>query len=417
MFRSKSISRQHRKVHRQRRRHRDRLFGPGFFQRTIRKIEEYGKRLTVGLLGRLIAPQKNVSVPLDARSLQRILFIRNDAIGDMVLSTPFWRLLKQKYPHLQIGIVGSFRNLPIVSHDPDIDYRYECSAMTLREVLQTARATRKQKWDLVIPLIYNKKTKMAVLSKLFAPTAVSSMVLLRDDPAWRYEKLFSINILSNLNFFDGPILELMRIHLERTIDITVSDDEWRLSLRPNEAIVNSITPKIEAHLKNDSTSAYFYFNIDAKNAFKEFGYQNSLELSERLLQLYPDHSIVWTVSPISFSQAEEFLKEHPIHRLHLQPTSSIHEVIGIVRGASIVISPDTSVIHIASAERRPVVGLYPFFHEWQPYKVPNVVLVPVYGQPVATIPVSQVVSAVEELMRVVQSSVTTASVPARDWIA
>ncbi len=386
-----------RKTYRKRRRHKEHLRTDPFQRRLGKRIEHLAKRLFLRMVSRWIDPREVVA-PLDPNKIKNILIIRNDAIGDMVLTTPFWRILKQKYPHIKIGIVGSVRNMPVVAHDTDVDYRFECNGTSIGEVWRVARNTRKQDWDLVFPMIYNKKTKMAILSKLFASRALSSMVLLADDPAERYERLFSICVPTSIRPDDGPLLDLMRLHLERTLKMNIKAEEWRPSLLPDESAIRSVQSLLRIHLDADKNCNYFHINLDAKMEFKEFGLANSLELSKQLLGKFFDHSIIWTASPIVAQSVEDFLKMHSIARIHFQPTRSIHELIGIVRGSSLVISPDTSVIHVASAESRPVVGLYPFHHEWPPYKVPNRVLTPTYGQPVSTIPVGKVFDAVKELV-------------------
>jgi ADP-heptose:LPS heptosyltransferase len=371
-----------------------------------KRTEQLGKRLFVGLLGKIIAPRKTLA-PINPELLNSILIIRNDAIGDMVLTTPFWRNLKKQFPHLTIGVVGSFRNLPIIAHDSDVDYRFECNGMTLREAWKAARAIRKHSWDLVLPMVYNKKTKMALLSKLFAPGAVSSMVLLANDPHERYEKLFSICVRTTVRLRpeDGPMIDLMRKHLEGSVQITIEDDEWRPSLIMDQSIIRSTHEHIRALLENDRSSHYFQINLDAKMEFKEFGLERNLELSRRLLLRFPLYSIFWTASPLAAPSASQFLKINPSPRIHFLDTSSLDELTAIVSSASIVISPDTSVIHIASAEKRPVIGLYPFFHEWPPYKVPNRILTPVFGEAVSTISIDRICDAIDDL---VSQSIITA---------
>ncbi len=393
----KNSERKLRKTYRKRRRHHDHILGTPLRRRLAKKVEKMGKVLFVGTLGRLIAPRKATS-PLDPHTIHNILIIRNDAIGDMVLTTPFWRILKSKHPTIRIGVVGSFRNLPIISSDPDVDYRYDCSAVTLKHVLMTARETRKQKWDVVLPMIYNKKTKMALLSKLFAPSALSSMVLAERDPRERYEKLFSICIPTALREGRDPIMKFMRRHFEETFAISVTDAEWRPSLIVPDVIVGHISSQIDTYLQNDGTKGYIHVNLEAKTNFKEFGYSNSLTLCKLLIERYPDYSIIWTTSTVNTRQAEEFLLKNPVAHLHLQRTQSIFELIAVVRGADVVISPDTSVIHIASAEQRPVVGLYPFEHGWPPHMVPHVVLIPTLGEPVSTIPIEDVIRVATQLM-------------------
>ena len=53
--------------------------------------------------------------------LRKILFIRTDRIGDMVLSTAALRAIKRGFPHAQLTVLASLSNAPLLQHDPHVD--------------------------------------------------------------------------------------------------------------------------------------------------------------------------------------------------------------------------------------------------------------------------------------------------------
>jgi lipopolysaccharide heptosyltransferase II len=61
-------------------------------------------------------------VPLTPQTFQprRILVLRMDLIGDLVLSLPVVRLLKQTYPEAEIDLLALPSSAKIIDHDPDI---------------------------------------------------------------------------------------------------------------------------------------------------------------------------------------------------------------------------------------------------------------------------------------------------------
>lgn len=61
-------------------------------------------------------------VPLTPQTFQpkRILVLRTDLIGDLVLSLPVIRLLKQTYPEAEIDLLALPSSAKIIEHDPDI---------------------------------------------------------------------------------------------------------------------------------------------------------------------------------------------------------------------------------------------------------------------------------------------------------
>ncbi len=85
-------------------------------------------------------------------------------------------------------------------------------------------------------------------------------------------------------------------------------------------------------------------------------------------------------------------------------TDGIQEAAALVRGAAVVVSPDTSLVHVASAFDVPTVALYanrPLFHcRYLPLaRRHQAVIAPREGDPVAAIPVAAVVSAWDAVHR------------------
>lgn len=56
----------------------------------------------------------------DKNSIKKILIIRNDRIGDMILSTPAIRAVRQGFPNAQIHLLASRYTKDLVTHNPNI---------------------------------------------------------------------------------------------------------------------------------------------------------------------------------------------------------------------------------------------------------------------------------------------------------
>jgi ADP-heptose:LPS heptosyltransferase len=410
-----SLEKKHRKIYRQRRRKKEWISDLPRHKRLGKRLEKLNKILLTDLLSKILHVP-HADGPLDPMSVRSILLLRNDAIGDMVLTSPIWRTVKKYYPHIRIGIAGSFRNLPLIQFDPDVDASFDCTDGDLRAILRTRKELKKEPWDVVMPMVYYRKTKMAILAHILAPGAITSTLLKPGESAEHYRKLFSILAPSPYDTDDAEMIEQSRMHLLGTLDIKISDEDWVPSLRPDPSAVRNITDRISRILNADNTQGYIHLNLEAKSAFKEYGMVNSFELSKQLLIRNPELSILWTSSPVVANNAEEFLDQKRHLRIHFVRTGNIHELIGLISNAKLVVTPDTSVVHIASAFKRPVVGLYPIKHPWPPYKTEYRLVLPKRGEPVSSIPVADVLSACQELLpsATTHSIPTTASVAARD---
>ena len=101
---------------------------------------------------------------MSASSIRKVLVIRLDRIGDMVITTPIFRALKEKWPDVQVTALTNPVNKNIVINNPFIDcilvYDRENMHKSLNSRLIFFRSIREKKFDLVIDpyLDYELKT-------------------------------------------------------------------------------------------------------------------------------------------------------------------------------------------------------------------------------------------------------------------
>ncbi len=392
----------YKKVYSERRRERDVFMQAPLWKRMQKQIahrvEAVIKNGLTGFLGWMLGI-RSVKGPLDPKKVHSILFIRNDAIGDMVLTTPLWRAVRKQFPHIRIGVAASFRNRAILDHDPNVDSVFDATAGDWKSIWKARKMIAKHKWDVVMPLIYQDKTKIAILCRVLAPGAVSSMLVKPDENVALRQKLFSMIVRTPFRTEDVEMIEQMRVHLTGVLNMEISDEEWRPYVYPDHEAVHRVDDRIKKILGKNGTPRYFHLNLEAKMAYREYGRANSFQLSQRLTEAFPDVTILWTASQQATPETTAFLEQHHSERIQFFPTESIHELIAFMQNALLVITPDTAVVHIASALQRPVVGLYVMRREWPPYKTPYRLLISGKDHPVSSIPVEDVVAAVKDLLR------------------
>jgi len=99
--------------------------------------------------------------------LNKILFIRIDRIGDLVLSTPALRAIKDKYPQSELTVLASPSNAPVIYNNPHVDRVLVFnSAGEWKEWIKTIRRLRIGAYDLAIDPYQNYASKTAVVSFL-----------------------------------------------------------------------------------------------------------------------------------------------------------------------------------------------------------------------------------------------------------
>jgi ADP-heptose:LPS heptosyltransferase len=316
----------------------------------------------------------------------------------MVLTTPVWRAIRKQFPTIHIGVAASFRNRPILDYDPYVDQVFDATAGDWEAIWKARKEASSEQWDVVMPLIYQDITKIAILCRVLAPGAISTMLLKPGENAALRGKIFSMIVPSPYRTEEIEMIEQMRVHLMGVLKMEVPDEEWKPFLYPEEEAVRRVNHRIKEILNRNGTSHYIHLNLEAKMEFREYGIPNSFELSKKLTESFPHTTVFWTASQHIASKTLAFLDQNDSNRIHYFPTESLHELIALVQGAVLVISPDTSIIHIASAFKRPVVGLYVMRREWPPYKTPYRLLLSGKDNPVSSIPVEDVMDAVRDLL-------------------
>ena len=80
------------------------------------------KNYLKALLLSVISKKKNIE--FDIKKSSKVLMLRYDRIGDMVITTPVFRELKKSYPNIEINVLASHANYMILKNNPYINSIY-----------------------------------------------------------------------------------------------------------------------------------------------------------------------------------------------------------------------------------------------------------------------------------------------------
>ena len=120
--------------------------------------------LRAGALRLLPRPAKGT---LPEREDLRILVIRLDRLGDLILSTPVFRILRNSFPKAVIHALVTEANADLIGGDPNLN------AVLTYKGFNPARAALRDRYDLVIDLINSHELKTALLTRsLNAPYSI-----------------------------------------------------------------------------------------------------------------------------------------------------------------------------------------------------------------------------------------------------
>ncbi len=97
--------------------------------------------------------------------IKNVLFIRIDRIGDLVLSTPALKGLKQKFPNCELTVLAGYSNHSVVLNNPYIDkiIIYD-SKLSILKKISIIRQLRESNFDLVVDPYDDYELKTALIT-------------------------------------------------------------------------------------------------------------------------------------------------------------------------------------------------------------------------------------------------------------
>lgn len=290
------------------------------------------------------------------RNFKNVLVIQLGDIGDVVLSIPVFRALRENYPGAKIAVAVRAKAKELVEHFPFVDNVISIEQNRqgfLKEIVYQYKffsRLRRNHFDLAVDL--RSGTRGAILAFLSgAPERVSR--LNPDDP-WR-NKLFTslykfdLHPTDHVSEFNFKILKLHGIAEtceEPRIDITPDMKRRAANILEKEQ-VNSDRPLIAVQ----PFSLWEY---------KEWGVEKFSTLMNRILSNY-NASVLITGSPNEHDKAQiikERCKEFDSQVFNLAGKTSLSELAAILGFCALFIGMDSAGMHLAGAVGTPTAIIF-----------------------------------------------------------
>ena len=344
-------------------------------------------------------PVKNS--PMKLESITKLLILRYDRIGDMIVTTPIFRNLKRLNPGLHIGVFASQTNAEILRYDPHVDSVYVLRSNWFRLLAELRRA-RREKYEVVLNFVFNRTTSGGILANLIAPKA--HKVGQGDE---KYQ--FYFNRLLALDRSSAHLVETLGNILNKVFGIELTEEDLEFQIVIDEDSHKRVDAFLaEERLRRKTEQAgeclpYVVFNLSATNPVTKISVRQANELA---LHLSQDRRIrivaVHAPGDVEMKRVlSSLVRDRRCVQFPEEGTASLLEIASLIEGALAVITPDTSIIHFASATKTPVLGFFtPLqeMHEWLPFRVASHLVNASGDQPVSAIPISKMIQGVDQFL-------------------
>ena len=327
---------------------------------------------------------------LDVASMKRVLFLRPEKIGDMMISFPVFDALLAKHPHLKLGLVASPRSISLVREDPRFEdvFIYEKGLPSVRRLI---RQLREKKYDCILDMIDNDSATTLFLSQLIGRNVPRIGV-----GKEQHERYYDFNYRHD----DGVGGHIIENTLGLLVPFGVDIDKAERYAAPY--ITRAAAKKADAAFENMEPGLRVGLNLSAGKPNRIWPTEKANDLANRLVLLRDDLRLILIVTPADRERGERVLSAINGEARLVPPGMGLLDVCALISQIDLLISPDTSLIHVARSFRIPVVGLYndarKNFTRWRPYGQPDGAVVSSDIDSITDIPVEQVYERVVQII-------------------
>ncbi|MGN6342370.1 MAG: glycosyltransferase family 9 protein [Ginsengibacter sp.] len=305
---------------------------------------------------------------------KKILCIRADNMGDVIMSTPALSALKESF-NCKITLLTSKMGAPILPHVSDIDDSMVANLPWVKatESLDAGKCTR------LIQEIKEKKFDAAIIFTVYSQNPLPSALLcfLAEIPVRiAYCRENPYELLTHWLPDDEPY-SCIRHQVERDLALVqfagakVKDDRLHLSDSSTDAPGRVKLEEIEI----DCTQPFILIHTAVSEKKREYPEQDWIKTLRRLREK--------TSVPFYLTGASS--EKEPVNRVmrnanvadcfSVAGKTSVADLIFLVKKAALLLSVNTASIHIAAAMQTPVVVLYALTNpQHTPWKVESKVL-------------------------------------------
>ena len=326
----------------------------------LKRIEK-SLRIPLYKFATLFVSKKEATLPLDGNKMKRILLIRDDRVGDMVVTLPTIQFLKDTFPHLDIDVLCSPSNISVLQENPHIHKAYILPKNKIRRLI-FLRSLRQNDYDCIIPLVFLKKSRYGFFSQLIQ-TKNTITVIFEPNNKPIYTPIFSI--LAFINFGSYTMNEILLRWCCLLFGIPFNS---KYTTVPFHIPKLSTKKAKEFIVQNQIQKPILIYNISASENIRQLTEQTHIEVIEGLLQVLPHFHIV-----LLFIQKDRItvdkMNAQFTNKISLfEPTTVIFDTIALIELSSIVISPNTAITHISAALDKPLLSIqsYHTTTEWRP---------------------------------------------------
>ena len=348
------------------------------------------------LLGALLPGQREAALPSPASPGFRVLVIRYERIGDMIMATSLIRNIARTLPGGKVDVLATPTTAPVLEGNPYVDKVLTLDRRSMRSYSEVMRQLRRDRHTVMVDGRINNPPIFTSTPLLMFAGRARFRVGARGD---KKPRIYNVSV-PEWNRTDHYIEGSKQLAVPFGVDTATVDWQPEIFLSPDERAkaeeswkeAESLAPKGASAPTNTKRLLVNLSASEAKRRWPDGKFIVTLQVARTRA---PNMPIIVMGLPSEWESVSSVASE--VNGLPVQ-TPTLREAFALVGTSDIVFTPDTSISHAASAFRKPSLVLLKREHKpYAPWNTPGEIIA-WHEDEIRQLPHERVAEALERLL-------------------
>ena len=298
-----------------------------------------------------------MSAPIALPDNPRILFLRQDRIGDVFVSTPVVRAVRNRYPHAEIHFLVSRNNIAAGFALRQFVNKIVVLKKSLPSMAAMLVILRRTRYDLVIDLNHTASTTSVMLRRAAKASTCIALQTGRDQATTHA-----------VPQGDRSVRHIVDVLCDLTLPLgfSIPEHDRRPIVKLEERVIETVSPKV----RKGKSGKVLGVQISGSSVDRMYPAEAMIEAIRLITAHHTDVAVVVLSAPSEESIAQSVAQQTGAR--HITPGSTYEHFAAAIASCDWLVSPDTAAIHVAAAHNIPCVVLFSRDHRgylnWLPYQ-------------------------------------------------
>ena len=339
-----------------------------------RKIEIAWRALWMRLIGWMLPGPKEALLAPSASSDYRVLFIRYERIGDMIMATSVIRNIAASLPSGKVDVLATPTTAPVLEGNPHVSKVLVLERKSFQSYRQLIRRLRRERYTVMIDgRINNPRIFTSTPLLMFAGRARFRVGAGGNNKP----RIYNVSV-PEWNRVDHYIEGSKQLAVPFGVNPAAVDWQPEIFLSPEER-ARAEEKWNEAHALADTSKTpaggitkRLLVNLSASEPKRRWPDGKFLATLQSARERAPNMPVIVIGLPVEWESVQSVA--NAVRALPVE-TPRLRDAIALVGAADLVFTPDTSISHAASAFRKPSVVLLKREHKpYAPWNTPGEII-------------------------------------------